>query len=228
MSIITPANVPVLTPGIASTAGNRVGPPLDEPLKVTVFPQQQYVPVREFISPIVAPETKKITDAEAEIARLKDYLIASGICTSCGLWNKSCECPPGTCGCVTCNAAPPAPHMRVVLEIVEHARQRYATCGDWQFVDGELRIKVSRLPQMSFEYLVAIHELIEAVLCAAAGVKESDVDRFDMQFKGDGEPGDDPSAPYYRQHQIATEVEKYLAAELGVDWGEYERAIDAL
>jgi hypothetical protein len=43
-----------------------------------------------------------------------------------------------------------------------------------------------------------------------------------MAFKGEGEPGDDRSAPYYKQHQIATRMERQMAYEMGIDWNEYE------
>jgi len=36
-----------------------------------------------------------------------------------------------------------------------------------------------------------------------------------------GEPGDDPRAPYYREHQFASGMERLMAAELGVDWQQY-------
>jgi hypothetical protein len=36
-----------------------------------------------------------------------------------------------------------------------------------------------------------------------------------------------PKAPYYRQHQIATAVERLLAVELGVDWGAYDREVSS-
>jgi hypothetical protein len=39
--------------------------------------------------------------------------------------------------------------------------------------------------------------------------------------------GEDSKAPYYRQHQIATTVERLLAVELGVDWGAYDREVSS-
>jgi hypothetical protein len=51
------------------------------------------------------------------------------------------------------------------------------------------------------------------LLCIDRGVSFKAIDRFDMNFKGDGEPGDDPRAPYYRQHQFATQIERLLAKE---------------
>jgi hypothetical protein len=92
--------------------------------------------------------------------------------------------------------------------------------------------------------LVAIHELIELVLCKQVGISEASVDSFDIAFEKEreaykskgvdfdaivaSEPGDDPTAPYYKQHQIATAIEKLLAAELGVKWNQYEREINSL
>ena len=54
------------------------------------------------------------------------------------------------------------------------------------------------------------------------------IDSFDIQYEksrvlGDttSEPGNDPAAPYYREHKFATKLEKLLAEEIGVDWDEY-------
>jgi hypothetical protein len=77
-------------------------------------------------------------------------------------------------------------------------------------------------------WLIAIHELIEAALCEVAGITEKQVDEFDMSAEIQdfaGEPGDLHDAPYYRQHQIASGIERLLAAEMGVDWLTYERHI---
>jgi hypothetical protein len=59
-------------------------------------------------------------------------------------------------------------------------------------------------------------------LCLDRGVSFKAIDRFDMKFKGAGEPGDDPKAPYHREHRFATRIERLLARELRVDWATYE------
>jgi antirestriction protein len=126
--------------------------------------------------------------------------------------------------------------VRIVIETIPHRAQRYDTCGDWQIDDqGNFHIRVSELPSKralfpeKFAFLVAFHELIEAALCQEAGVTAADVDEFDMYYAGSrDEPGDDDDAPYYQQHQIATGLERTMAALLGVDWAEYEGAIAAL
>jgi len=122
--------------------------------------------------------------------------------------------------------------MNVRMKVIPHAEQRYATVGDWYFTKaGNLQIRVSRLSDPRYETLVAVHELVEAVLCREAGVSEREVDAFDMAYErhrkpGDlGEPGDDPRAPYHRQHAAATWFEKALAGKLGVDWAAYEREV---
>ena len=143
----------------------------------------------------------------------------------------------------TCKARATVPRLNVSIESLDHSDQRYDTCGDWYYGatsqnEGELYIKVSQLPSRREMFLVAIHELIEAFLCECAGVTEKQVDAFDLMFndhkEGDWgedmpiEPGDDTRAPYYHQHQIATGIERILAAEAQVDWLEYERHIQEL
>jgi hypothetical protein len=79
-----------------------------------------------------------------------------------------------------------------------------------------------------YEFLVVIHELVECMLCKFRGINESAVDQWDKSFTGIGEPGDDPLAPYHREHTFATSIEKLVAQEIGVDWDTYEVAIAAL
>jgi hypothetical protein len=85
----------------------------------------------------------------------------------------------------------------------------------------------------SYEFLVGMHEAIEAVLCQHAGISPDAVDRFDKAYEarrkpGDlSEPGDDPRAPYHHQHQVATSIEKRLAKQLDVDWAAYDREVSS-
>lgn len=124
--------------------------------------------------------------------------------------------------------------MKIVIEVIPHEEQRYDTVGDWLWsADGQtLYIRVSELTEegnMNFEFLVAIHEAVEAWACGNADISSRDVDKFDMTWKPhDGilEPGDDPKAPYHQQHKLASEIERQVAAGLGVDWAEYEQAVD--
>jgi len=121
-----------------------------------------------------------------------------------------------------------------------------ATAG----ADNEvLRIRVSKLGDWRYEMLVAVHELCETLMCMHDGVLVEDVDRFDKAFEArkqeqfgnltgyetvgvdDGanaEPGDDPAAPYVKQHCIATAVERLMCAQLGCDWKTYDDKVFSL
>src|SRR5690349_13252315 len=124
--------------------------------------------------------------------------------------------------------------MKIQIETIPHAQHRYSTCGDWFEKDGVLHIKVSEELTNKEALLVALHELIEVTLCKYRGITEKQVDEFDMEFEknrpegDDSEPGDHPEAPYRKEHFFATNVERLMASELGVDWVEYENHINGL
>lgn len=128
--------------------------------------------------------------------------------------------------------------MNIWIYAIPHKLQRYDTVGDWWFAhNGDLRITVSALGDWRYELLIAFHELAEALLCKNRGITHTEVTAFDLLFEeeraagkcaADAEAGDDPRAPYRREHAFATMVERLLAGELGVDWAEYENAIEGL
>jgi hypothetical protein len=73
--------------------------------------------------------------------------------------------------------------------------------------------------------LVAIHELVEVFLCAAQGVTQKQVDRFDFSHQDDDDPGEHPRAPYHLQHMLAMSVEIALAVALKVKWRPYSEQL---
>ncbi len=120
--------------------------------------------------------------------------------------------------------------MKIVIEAIDHAKQRYPTAGDyWREKDGTLHVVVSKMADQRYELLVAIHELVEMSLVDQRGISHKAIDEFDMGIGKDlAEPGDDPRAPYHAEHMVASEIERRMAAELGVDWDKYAKAIEAL
>jgi hypothetical protein len=120
---------------------------------------------------------------------------------------------------------------KIVIETVHH--QRYPTAGDWQLKPYGLHIFVSRMSDQRYEFLVAMHEAIEAYLCQQAGVSQAAVDRFEQAYerrrgrRDNSEPGDDSKAPYHSAHIFATKVERMLAGQLGVDWSAYDREVSS-
>lgn len=124
--------------------------------------------------------------------------------------------------------------MKITIETIQHDQQRYETCGDWFWTGDDLTIRVSDLGDWRKNAAVAVHELIEVLLCKNNGVSQDSVDKFDMNFEdnrkdGDlSEPGDDPKAPYHTEHCYATGVERVLVAALGMSWKQYDDAVNAL
>ena len=149
--------------------------------------------------------------------------------------------------------------MIIDWQVINHDDQKYETVGNWWWDGPNLNIRVSRLSNARYEWLIGIHELIEVFLCKLAGVNPQEVDEFDERFeesraqllkaplaeagwyvgtdcgctlhraKADQyEPGDDPHAPYHRQHMLASAIERLFALWLGVDWQAYELEVQSL
>jgi hypothetical protein len=127
--------------------------------------------------------------------------------------------------------------MKINIETIPHKQQRYPTVGDWYDEDGALQIKVSEMGNPDYEFLVALHELVEVWLCKKRGISQKAVDDFDMEFEKKrekslvsvtSEPGEEPDAPYQNEHLVACGVELTVAAALGVKLAEYDTAVNSL
>lgn len=123
--------------------------------------------------------------------------------------------------------------------ILPYKNMRYATVGDYHFTTDHnlIEFDIACLKDERMELLVLIHELVEELLTREAGIPEPLIREFDELFeldreagmyKFDEEPGDDLKAPYRKQHQIATKIERYAAKLLDVDWREYTNKINNL
>ncbi|MDG6901125.1 MAG: hypothetical protein JRM80_04110 [Nitrososphaerota archaeon] len=119
---------------------------------------------------------------------------------------------------------------------VPHRKQRYETVGDW--IPGKpAQIRVSRMKDQRYVFLVALHEMIEYELCKMHGITDKEVVAFDVNFEAerlmnlhpvDAEPGDHPKAPYRSEHEFATMIEMMVAQKLGVSWSDYEKTVLSL
>lgn len=120
------------------------------------------------------------------------------------------------------------------IKSIPHKKHRKGigiTSGDWFTKDNIDYIKVSKMSDSRYELLVAVHELIEKSICEQDGITVNMVDKFDSSWKEHNnieEPGNDPNAPYHKQHRIAEIVERLLAVELGVDWNQYDKEVMSL
>ncbi len=112
----------------------------------------------------------------------------------------------------------PLTSTKITIELIEPSKMRYDTLGDWWFdIDGHMHIQVSMAAPEDERFLIALHELVEMELCTQRGITQEHVDAFDLAYKGDGEPGDDPKAPYRREHRFAMLIEHLMAHELRVE-----------
>lgn len=119
---------------------------------------------------------------------------------------------------------------------VPHRKQRYETVGDW--IPGKpAQIRVSKMKDQRYVFLVALHEMIEYELCKMHGITDREVVAFDVNFEAerrmnlhpvDAEPGDHPKAPYRNEHEFATMIEMMVAQKLGVSWSDYEKTVLSL
>ncbi len=127
----------------------------------------------------------------------------------------------------------------VRIRTIPHHFQQYETVGNyWRDVSDRgaevLEIRVSRMRDRRYEFLVAIHELIEAFLCDWRGIPFDEITSFDIEYenrrrKGEPvEPGASARAPYRREHEFAERVERLVARELKVDWTKFDRAVARL
>lgn len=118
--------------------------------------------------------------------------------------------------------------MNITITVIPDSKHRYPFSGaDWTFDSkGNLEVRVSEMSDWRREVCLGFHEAAEAVLCKHNGVSQNAVDTFDSEYdkthSSDLNAGDDPLAPYHHEHCIATAIERILAAELNVQWGEYD------
>lgn len=129
--------------------------------------------------------------------------------------------------------------LNVRIKTIPHHFQEYDTVGNYWRDAGEcgaevIEIRVSRMRDRRYEFLVALHELIEAFLCDWRRIPFGKITRFDIEYesrrrKGEpAEPGASARAPYRREHQFAERMERIVARELEVDWLKYDRAVARL
>jgi len=84
--------------------------------------------------------------------------------------------------------------------------------GDWQVKPNGSHVIVVKMSDRRYEFVVGMHEPIEAYLALHAGVSQAAVDRCDGADKakrksGDNsEPGDDPHPPYHKAHVFGSKT----------------------
>jgi hypothetical protein len=120
------------------------------------------------------------------------------------------------------------------IKSIPHDHQRYETVGDYQLIDGKWVITVSDMGDDDYNFLVALHELYELYATQKRGITEESISKYDMEYEKNrtaeslDECGDNRDAPYYREHQEATALERLACTFLGCDWNDYDKAVNEL
>ena len=115
--------------------------------------------------------------------------------------------------------------MRIFIEVKPYSAMRYPTIGDYFLDEHGMKFEVAELGDWRMNYLVMIHEFIESALCEHRGIAETCIKAFDEAHLDSNDPGSLPDAPYRAEHLFAEQIERLVAAELGVDWDEYDAAV---
>ena len=127
--------------------------------------------------------------------------------------------------------------LDIEIRTIPHKGHRYETVGDYFARGGVLHVEVSDVQNEDYEFLVALHELIEERLTRKRGITEKAITDFDVKYEKarlaanpdcQDEPGNHPKSPYKREHRFAETIERLVAHELGVDWSEYDKTIMSL
>lgn len=122
------------------------------------------------------------------------------------------------------------------FKTIAHKDHRYPTVGDYWDDKTVVEFRVSNMDSDK-EFLVLIHELVEWFMTLRRGLLEPDIKKFDLLFEKErdqkkhsytDEAGDDPRAPYYKEHQFATAIERLVCDRLGVDWNDYTKEVENL
>jgi hypothetical protein len=138
--------------------------------------------------------------------------------------------------------------MIIDFKIVPHKKQRYDTVGDYFLKRGRWFFRISKMKDPRYPIIVLLHEVIEFFLVRTEDIAMKEIDHFDQRYEDAREkmerhgferktpcgcefyedPGDDPHAPYHRQHQVATQCERLICEALGVKWEQYCEVVESL
>jgi hypothetical protein len=115
--------------------------------------------------------------------------------------------------------------MRILIESKPKKEIPRDDLGDYFEQDGTLYIHMVETKDWRHEALVAFHEFVESLLLKHAGIPYAQVDLWDEDHE---EKGDSLDAPYHAQHVAAENLERLFAQQLGVEWEDYEQALEDL
>ncbi len=126
--------------------------------------------------------------------------------------------------------------MNITIKIIPREAHRPEVDGcDWYYDEaGDLQIRISPMSCEAYEHALILHELFEALACRHDGVTQKQVDDFDLAYdkahpnEPDLGAGDDPEAPYHKQHNLATVVDRLFISSCGLKWADYDSELASI
>lgn len=114
------------------------------------------------------------------------------------------------------------------IESIPGEIQRYPTCGDYRNRGPYIQVSVTEQDNEDYEFLIAIHELIEWWITKKRGISEESITDYDMDWENKpqpkaDEPGNEPGCPYSKEHRFAENIERQIAHEIGINWDQYSK-----
>jgi hypothetical protein len=133
--------------------------------------------------------------------------------------------------------------LRINIRTKPIWKMRYQEVGDYYWItspvkeENTLKIVVAEMENPDYEFLIALHELIESYLVLRKGITFEEIDEYDKRFEQEqkegkrpknAEAGEQKDCPYRKEHAFAKKIEKMVAKYLKVNFREYEKFIDYL
>ena len=127
--------------------------------------------------------------------------------------------------------------MLITIETIPHNLQRLSGSigGDWRFVTTagieHLTIRISDLHNWRMNFLFALHELVEAMMCKHSHITTEMVDEDEVNASSFDDPDSFsgyPNSCFQKEHNDALAIEWIVSRLLNVDWKEYGERVNAL
>ena len=117
------------------------------------------------------------------------------------------------------------------IKFIPQSEQRFnnvCQVGDYWETDTSIEFRITALENSAYSMAIALHELVEKFRNGQLGIKDTDVDQFDLDHPELDDPGLSPDAPYHKTHMEADCIERAFIIFSGNDWATYEQVLDAL
>ncbi len=116
------------------------------------------------------------------------------------------------------------------IKFIDGKEQRYSTCGDYWETNSSYEFRITKQDTPDKSILILLHEMVEYFLCTKRGISEADIMDFDLKWNKlneeghtiSDEPGNAKSAPYYKEHRFAENIERQVALAANIDWQDYD------